>query len=510
MKKIFYLAFFISLCFLVNVNLVSAAEGYCEYSLTRYSEGNGMFIFDETDKVSIKFNVDTDKKNQVNIEWIGNYENISIAGENTYEFNGPNGNYVRYKVNFDANSIYNKIIKGNEFSCPKLYGLYNNGNDSSFTLTIYPSSPSGDGTLVELQILSQKKPETTETEKLINKCGVAIKDSRYNLPDDMTIEFKKYTTRNEVCINYFQGGSYCKDYTSNKYFSISTGSQSTSRTFNFKNEDLDKIFSNITSTSASCSDFWIDTTDAYSGQFNVSLDKPNNGMSTETTGSEYEEVLQKYELYNGERFKQAKCQLNYYLSANSIFNQNKNAITNNDSYISFDDCTNGTYNDDMDLLNHYTTNSLKDVRNVCNEVYAAYGLNHNNSQLKSRKEECENFNKFYQKLIEYGIVNDMSEGCSILSDDLKDKLVWVLNIIKIAGPILALGLGTLDFIKVLATGDADKEMKTAFKRFLIRLGAAALLFIIPLILAFLLDIFLGNQDGYDSDNPFCVNIDWNE
>ena len=505
MKKIFYLVFFISLCFLVNVNLVSAAGGYCEYSLSEFSDG---YIYEDMGDASIKFKIDTNNKNHVDIEWNINYENEIDNDYKAYYVNLGYKN-MKYVIGFNENELYDKMIKGNEFSCPNLYALHLTMNEAT-TITIYPNSFEGDGQTIQLNLIDQKKPETTDTEKLINKCGVAIKDSRYTLPDNMTIEFKKYTTRNEVCVNYFQGGSYCKDYIPNNYFSLSTESQSIPRTFNFKNEDLDKIFSNITSTSNSCPDLWIDYTDSFNGQFHVSLDKPDNEMSTETTGSEYEEVLKKYELYNGERFKQAKCQLNYYLSANSIFNQNKNAITNNGSYISFDDCTNGTYNDDMDLLNHHTTNSLKDVRNVCNEVYAAYGLNHNNSQLKSRKTECENFNDFYQKLIEYGIVNDLSEGCDILSDDLKDKLVWVLDIIKIAGPILALGLGTLDFIKVLANGDADKEMKTAFKRFMTRLGAAALLFIIPLILAFLLDMFLGNQDGYDSNNPFCIKIDWDE
>ena len=93
---------------------------------------------------------------------------------------------------------------------------------------------------------------------------------------------------------------------------------------------------------------------------------------------------------------------------------------------------------------------------------------------------------------------------------LAEKLNYFLDIIKIAGPLIALGLGTVDFIKVIANGDADKEMKNAFKKFMIRLGAAALLFIIPIIIAFLLDIFMRPDSGYESDNPFCNVIDWNE
>ena len=106
-------------------------------------------------------------------------------------------------------------------------------------------------------------------------------------------------------------------------------------------------------------------------------------------------------------------------------------------------------------------------------------------------------------MVNNGIVRDLSNGCNIFSDDFVGILTDILDIMKIAGPILALGLGTLDFIKAIASGDADKEMKNAFKRFSTRITAAILLFIIPFILAFLMDTFIGNQNGYDADNPFC-------
>ena len=103
-----------------------------------------------------------------------------------------------------------------------------------------------------------------------------------------------------------------------------------------------------------------------------------------------------------------------------------------------------------------------------------------------------------------------------MSTDLKDKVVWILNIIKIAGPILAIALGALDFVKVIASGEADKEMKTAGKRLLRRFIAAILLFIIPIILAWLMDTVLGGTveedkaSGYTTGNPFCGTVDWNE
>ena len=127
-----------------------------------------------------------------------------------------------------------------------------------------------------------------------------------------------------------------------------------------------------------------------------------------------------------------------------------------------------------------------------------------------RIDECISFTEFYKDIVKNNVIEDYSNSCGILSKDIRDKLVWVLDIIKIAGPILAVGLGTLDFVKVVASGDADKEMKSAFKRFGTRLIAAVLLFLVPVILAFLMDTFLGNQSGYDSDNPFCDIVDWSE
>ena len=155
-------------------------------------------------------------------------------------------------------------------------------------------------------------------------------------------------------------------------------------------------------------------------------------------------------------------------------------------------------------LDYSTEQKIKEIKTYCNEMYS--GLTQDkmkNSSYIGRVEECIGFDSFYSSLVSNGIIRDLSNGCNMLSDDFTDKLEWILDILKIAGPLLALGLGTLDFIKAVASGDSDKEMKNAFKRFSTRLIAAILLFVIPFILAFLMDIFIGNQNGYDMDNPFC-------
>ena len=160
---------------------------------------------------------------------------------------------------------------------------------------------------------------------------------------------------------------------------------------------------------------------------------------------------------------------------------------------------------------YYIEQGLSNIVEYCNILYENYpNYKTHQDNLRLRMNECISFQNFYQEGVKNNVFADYTDNCGILSEDMRDKLTWILDIIKIAGPILAVGLGTLDFVKVVASGDADKEMKSAFKRFGTRIVAAVLLFLIPVILAFLMDTFLGNQDGYDSNNPFCGMVDWSE
>lgn len=81
-----------------------------------------------------------------------------------------------------------------------------------------------------------------------------------------------------------------------------------------------------------------------------------------------------------------------------------------------------------------------------------------------------------------------------------DSVAWllqkILNYIKILGPILIVILSSVDFVKVIVNGD-EKAMNSALKKLGLRLLFAILLFFIPLIVNFLLDIF-----GLTSD-PTC-------
>ncbi len=126
--------------------------------------------------------------------------------------------------------------------------------------------------------------------------------------------------------------------------------------------------------------------------------------------------------------------------------------------------------------------------------------------------DCQRYFEFRNKYLSayntLSIDEAASFNCGSFSNDFIDKLQFFLNILKIAGPIVAIGLGIVDFGKAVISDDADKEMKNASKKFITRIIAAVLLFLVPFLLAFILDVTIGNKDGYDSDNPFCNVVDW--
>lgn len=245
---------------------------------------------------------------------------------------------------------------------------------------------------------------------------------------------------------------------------------------------------------------------------NAKLNSEDSGTAEEGT-----------KLIDGEEYKQLLCNLSgkvNKLNDKSIINSLPTLKVSNNSgketkeyKINALDCNTWKYsstyncpNGNCDDIAYTISNQVTAIRDYCNGTYDRYLNNMSDAALIARKEECKSFNTFYDSLVKQGIITDLSAGCDFISNDLAEKLIWVLDLLKIAGPILALGLGTLDFIKVIASGDSDKEMKNAFKRFSTRILSAILLFIIPVILAFLMDAFIGNQEGYNIDNPFCIDV----
>lgn len=514
MKKIFYLMFFVSLCFLFN-NDIMAAEGYCEYSLTNFKSGNSNYQITSLDEngVKLRLKIDTSNKGKVNIEWISKLNHITKT-ETKYQIFMNNGSLATFVSNLDSIKVYSSIVSGNSFTCPNLYAQYYQSGNPELYIFSEPIS-TGFSISVQLNLLGQKKPTNLEDEKIINECGAGIIDPKFGLSEKMSITFKKYTNRNEVCINYFDGANFCKNFTNQDRLEIVAQSELINRTFRFEKKDLEKIFSKMTASNNNCQSFWIDNSEQASNIYNVTLEKPENGLNDEFTQEDYEDIKKSENILNGDEYIRLLGQLKMplllkYPAAGSL----KLEINGRDSSLKSVDennelCEDGFCNDPLNL-SYAIEKGIKQIRNYCNNVYSSYASTNNKTKMDLRMHECISFNSFYNELVSKGYINNLANDCNILSEDLKEKLVWILDILKIAGPMLAIGLGTLDFIKVIANGDADKEMKTALKRFGTRIIAAVLLFLIPFILAFLMDMFLKNKEGYDPNNPFCIEIDWTE
>jgi hypothetical protein len=123
------------------------------------------------------------------------------------------------------------------------------------------------------------------------------------------------------------------------------------------------------------------------------------------------------------------------------------------------------------------------VKNYCKSILKEQDYDGGNEQ--QCLEAClENVNELVKAKIAAGIFSSDSGDCGFSAR----LLVWLNNIfrwIKYILPVLVIILGILDFIKAIGS-DKEDEMKKAQKRFIIRLIAAALVFIVPLILEFIL------------------------
>ena len=235
-------------------------------------------------------------------------------------------------------------------------------------------------------------------------------------------------------------------------------------------------------------------------------------IDSSNTGS-YKDVYGEYfDTMKGEKYSDLVCKIRPFFYNAKLTSENYSSgleTSSGNQLIDFSHCS-GTYAGAASDFEYYTTVSLKNMATYCNDLYSRYSSYKDDDRIDNRMKECINFDTFYDNLVKANVINDLSSGCGFMSKDLQTKVVWLLNIIKIAGPILAIALGALDFVKVIASGEADKEMKTAGKRLLRRFIAAILLFIIPIILAWLMDTVLGGENGYETGNPFCETVNWNE
>ena len=133
---------------------------------------------------------------------------------------------------------------------------------------------------------------------------------------------------------------------------------------------------------------------------------------------------------------------------------------------------------------------ISEISDLCTQIFKVQ--NYNDSCVK----KCLDFSDELKALKDkYGIKHTSSD-CGLSARIIK----FIANIfkwVKYIAPVLAIILGILDFIKAISS-QSDDEMKKAQGKFVKRLIAAALLFIVPFGIEFILDKF--NVAG---DNPFC-------
>lgn len=144
------------------------------------------------------------------------------------------------------------------------------------------------------------------------------------------------------------------------------------------------------------------------------------------------------------------------------------------------------------LAEHYTSTNnvsykneykktLNELKTACNQAMTSASWN------DACVVRC---SSIYQETIEWNKIfnpTNSTNNCGF-SDKL---LAWILNIIKWVKyilPVLVIILGIIDFIKAIGA-DKDDEMKKAQGRFVKRLIAAALVFLVPLIVEFVLKKF---------------------
>lgn len=136
--------------------------------------------------------------------------------------------------------------------------------------------------------------------------------------------------------------------------------------------------------------------------------------------------------------------------------------------------------------------SITDLNEIENNIKSQCSSILQNHDYDGVQKECiENCLNMKDILNDYRKDTDLYDDGSLVGEcGFSDRLlIWVANIvrwIKYIVPVLVIILGILDFIKAIAS-DKDDEMKKAQGRFVKRLIAAALVFIVPFIIEFILD-----------------------
>lgn len=133
----------------------------------------------------------------------------------------------------------------------------------------------------------------------------------------------------------------------------------------------------------------------------------------------------------------------------------------------------------MSEVNRDFSDTINSLSVFCNDVYSRCNYNDDATTY------CLEMDKKISELMKQ--YNLKGEKCGLSSR----LIFWFANIVKwvkYIAPVIAIILGILDFIKAIISS-SDDDMKKSQGKFVKRLIAAALLFIVPFIIEFVLDKF---------------------
>ena len=178
-------------------------------------------------------------------------------------------------------------------------------------------------------------------------------------------------------------------------------------------------------------------------------------------------------------------------SSGEIIDSLGNSCKKYDVYYSYlkmyyDECHNENNINSCNQYNHYKDN----IKTYCSSLFKF--TDYLNPCLK-------NCNNLQSDISEIEGSSSESRTCN-MSNRIIKFIANILKWVKYVAPVLVIILGILDFIKAMAAQN-DDQMKKAQGKFVKRLIAAALLFIVPFIIEFVLDKF-----NLVSDDPFCKII----
>ena len=146
--------------------------------------------------------------------------------------------------------------------------------------------------------------------------------------------------------------------------------------------------------------------------------------------------------------------------------------------------------------------TYKDLSDRC-DLYLSSGSyidrTDSNNRINPCLKACTNLNDEIDSMC--STKNEKNYYCGTFGNDMINWIIKIFKYVRYGLPAILIILSVMDFIKAITQED-DSKMKEAQKRFIHRLIAIALLFVIPFLLNFVLRIF--NIPGLDAKNPFCI------